>query len=45
MIVEWILVAWILKKILDPVFMRHMSQEEYQRILQGKKLEVEKWRP
>ena len=32
MILEWILVAWILKKILDPIFMRHMSAEEYRRI-------------
>lgn len=34
MILEWILIAWIAKRLLDSVVLREMTREEYRRILE-----------
>jgi len=38
MILEWILIAYILKRILDRGMLQTMTPEEYERILKGNHL-------
>ncbi len=37
MILEWVLLAWLLKKLLDRFMLRTMTAEEYQSILKDSK--------
>lgn len=38
MILEWILIAWVAKRLLDSVVLREMTAEEYLRIAERREL-------